>query len=392
MATRAAASVTLAWSAGIVATVRYYQLAAPTAATPAVPTSSSRLGSWTETEPAADVTKVLWTCERTVYADGTESWSKASKSTSYEAAKDAKGTAADAQAKAAALSTLIRQTGAGVEVGKSTDGKTYATNRVLMSSDGAFRVLDKDGNVLANFDADSVDFGGSTSSITMLGGLARIVSSLFTDDNGIKLNAMNLISAYMNLMSSEGYLSIGASDSNNGVSSATFTNGGIDFFMVPQNAAHMANAVSINSSSISLMYSELLFKNWAIPMGHEIVTTGANLSSFDFLDVVCKTNDGDQVFTRVYAPVAGTTTFVVATAGTDGASDPSMWIKSKRFTIKSEHHIDCIGNGGDSPWKRGEGTLTNHISTIGMANNDVINICEIVGWRYVTGLDGSTLH
>lgn len=96
----AIASSTLAWSAGIVATTRYYQLAAPTAATPTVPTSSSSLGSWSETEPAADVTKVLWTCERTVYADGTESWSKASKSTSYEAAKDAKSTATDAQSKA----------------------------------------------------------------------------------------------------------------------------------------------------------------------------------------------------------------------------------------------------------------------------------------------------
>lgn len=93
MSVLSSAQVTLTWSAGILATVRYYQLAAPTAATPTVPTSSGALGSWSETEPAADVTKVLWTCERTVYADGTESWSKASKSTSYEAAKDAKSTA-----------------------------------------------------------------------------------------------------------------------------------------------------------------------------------------------------------------------------------------------------------------------------------------------------------
>lgn len=100
MSVLSSAQVTIAWSAGILATVRYYQLAAPTAATPTVPTSSSSLGSWSETEPAADVTKVLWTCEHTVYADGTESWSKASKSTSYEAAKDAKSTATDAQDKA----------------------------------------------------------------------------------------------------------------------------------------------------------------------------------------------------------------------------------------------------------------------------------------------------
>lgn|GEM_PF-6651332 len=107
MSVLSSAQVTLAWSAGILATVRYYQLAAPTAATPTVPTSSSSLGSWTETEPTADVTKVLWTCERTVYADGTESWSKASKSTSYEAAKDAKSTAKDAQTAAGENSTAI---------------------------------------------------------------------------------------------------------------------------------------------------------------------------------------------------------------------------------------------------------------------------------------------
>ena len=201
MATRATASVTLAWSAGIVATVRYYQLAAPTAATPTVPTSSSSLGSWTETEPTADVTKVLWTCERTVYADGTESWSKASKSTSYEAAKDAKSTATDAQAKAAALSTLIRQTDAGVEVGKSTDGKTYATNRALMSSSGAFQVLDKGGAVLANFDADSVDLGGESSSVNLLGGKG-VIETTSTPINGESQATLGLRSDFVQVVAS----------------------------------------------------------------------------------------------------------------------------------------------------------------------------------------------
>lgn len=97
MSVRASASVTLSWSASIVAVTRYYQLVASTAATPAVPASSDSLGGWTETEPDADVTKVLYTCERTVYSDGSESWSAVSKSTSYEAAKDAKDAATSAQ-------------------------------------------------------------------------------------------------------------------------------------------------------------------------------------------------------------------------------------------------------------------------------------------------------
>lgn len=97
MSILARAEVTLSWSAGILATIRYYQLASPTSATPAVPASSSDLGSWTETEPEADVTKVLWTCECTRYTDGTESWSQVGKSTSYEAAKDAKDAAGAAK-------------------------------------------------------------------------------------------------------------------------------------------------------------------------------------------------------------------------------------------------------------------------------------------------------
>lgn len=87
MSVLSSAQVTLAWSAGIVATTRYYLLAAPTAATPTVPTSSSSLGSWSETEPTADVTKVLWQCECTKLDDGTEAWSAATKSSAYEAAK-----------------------------------------------------------------------------------------------------------------------------------------------------------------------------------------------------------------------------------------------------------------------------------------------------------------
>ena len=177
MSVKASASVTLAWSAGILTTIRYYQLASPTSATPAVPTSSSDLGSWTETEPEADVTKVLWTCERTVYADGSESWSKASKSTSYEAAKDAKGTANAAKdaadkAKSAAdnLKTLIHEGDDGITVGKSADGKTYATGRTRMT-DSAFQVLSKAGAVITQLANDGASF---------LSGLVRIVEGTGT--------------------------------------------------------------------------------------------------------------------------------------------------------------------------------------------------------------------
>ena len=135
MSVISSAQVTLAWSAGILATVRYYQLAAPTAATPTVPTSSSSLGSWTETEPTPDVTKVLWTCERTVYADGTESWSKASKSTSYEAAKDAKSTATDAQTKAQEAKEQVLDVSARIGEGSGDITATIETRLAQVRQD-----------------------------------------------------------------------------------------------------------------------------------------------------------------------------------------------------------------------------------------------------------------
>lgn len=173
----AISSTTLAWSAGIVATTRYYKLASATSSTPAVPTSSSALNGWSETEPTADVTKVMWVCERTVYADGTESWSKASKSTSYEAAKDAKSAANAAKntadsAKSAAdnLKTLIHEGDDGITVGKSADGKTWSTGRTRMTAN-AYQILDKAGAVITQLAADGASF---------LSGLVRIVAGKAT--------------------------------------------------------------------------------------------------------------------------------------------------------------------------------------------------------------------
>lgn len=167
MATKATASVTLAWSAGIVATTRYYQLAAPTAATPTVPTSSSSLGSWTETEPTADVTKVLWTCERTVYADGTESWSKASKSTSYEAAKDAKSTATGAAD--AASRAISRMAMATCDTAQDVAAKvaTVASGTFSLSTGACVQVVFSAANVALS---PTLDVGGTGAKPIMTNG------------------------------------------------------------------------------------------------------------------------------------------------------------------------------------------------------------------------------
>lgn len=87
MSVKASASATLSRLASISSVTRYYQLVASGSSAPSVPESSSKLGSWMASEPSADTSKDLWQCECTKYDDGTEMWSAATKSSSYEAAK-----------------------------------------------------------------------------------------------------------------------------------------------------------------------------------------------------------------------------------------------------------------------------------------------------------------
>lgn len=73
------------------------------------------------------------------------------------------------------LSTLIREGEDGITVGKSADGKTYATGRTRMTED-AFEVLSKAGEVLSSFGEKVIELGKNSKEavISMLGGLARI--------------------------------------------------------------------------------------------------------------------------------------------------------------------------------------------------------------------------
>lgn len=84
---RSQAEATLSRLAAISSVTRYYQLLPSGSSAPSAPTSSSNLGSWTASEPSANTTKDLWQCERTKLDDGTETWSAATKSSAYEAAK-----------------------------------------------------------------------------------------------------------------------------------------------------------------------------------------------------------------------------------------------------------------------------------------------------------------
>lgn len=90
MEVKASAIITLSHLVDIVSTTRYYKLQSSTAAAPSKPTANPPSG-WSKTEPTytAGSTNTLYFVDCTVFSNATFAYSDVSKSSSYEAAKEA---------------------------------------------------------------------------------------------------------------------------------------------------------------------------------------------------------------------------------------------------------------------------------------------------------------
>lgn len=98
MAIKASIAITLSCYRDIQSVTRYYKLQSSTATTPSKPATNPPSG-WDDTEPSytSGSTNTLYFCDLTVFSDGTWSYSNVSKSTSYEAAKEAYNKAVSAE-------------------------------------------------------------------------------------------------------------------------------------------------------------------------------------------------------------------------------------------------------------------------------------------------------
>lgn len=104
MAVKGSATVTLSQYRDTKSVTRYYKLQLSSLAAPDKPTNvkpDETPAGWSKSEPACDITMTLYTVDVTVFSDGTTYVSDVSKSTSYEAAKDAWNKAYTAQNTAA---------------------------------------------------------------------------------------------------------------------------------------------------------------------------------------------------------------------------------------------------------------------------------------------------
>ena len=99
MAAIAKTEITISRIVDIEKVTRYYLLQSSTSMTPARPSANPPGGNWTTTEPAfrSDTTMTLYFADLTVMTNGTFSYSAVSKSSSYEAAKEAWNKANNAQ-------------------------------------------------------------------------------------------------------------------------------------------------------------------------------------------------------------------------------------------------------------------------------------------------------
>lgn len=99
MAVKAKAEITLSRIIDIESVTRYYLLQSSTASVPSKPTANPPGGNWKTTEPSytSGSTNTLYFVDLTVMTNGTFSYSAVSKSSSYEAAKEAWNKANNAQ-------------------------------------------------------------------------------------------------------------------------------------------------------------------------------------------------------------------------------------------------------------------------------------------------------
>ena len=131
---------------GVQATVtQYYLSTSPTTLTG---------GSWSDTQPAWETGKYLWTRDHITWTNGSDTYTDPV----LAAAINTANAAADAaQTKAENLSTLIRETSQGIEVGRVNDGGTYEGFHALVNANGSFDVIDKNTKI-ASFGKDGVNF------------------------------------------------------------------------------------------------------------------------------------------------------------------------------------------------------------------------------------------
>lgn len=180
MAVKAKVSITISRLIDISTVTRYYLLQSSTSAAPAKPTTNPPSSGWTKTEPSytSGSTNTLYFTDCTEFTDGSFKYSEVSKSSSYEAAKEAYNKAAAVETRVTNAETAITQNKNAIAL-RAT--KTEVTNYVASRGE----------NLVTNgtaFLGDNTNFPGFTydgAESYYSGGSFKVtgkVATMFTDE------------------------------------------------------------------------------------------------------------------------------------------------------------------------------------------------------------------
>ena len=192
MAVKGSATVTLSQYRDTDSVTRYYKLQSSSLAAPDKPSNvkpNETPAGWSKAEPACDITKTLYTCDVTVFSDKTTHVSDVSKSTSYEAAKEAWNKAQTAQNTATeaakTANNYISSDNSGIMVSENTgevqELPSNATKNNVLITENDVRIRDGQ-KVLASYGEN-----------TMIGDLNG--GNINVSPDGIELNDGTYVAA-----------------------------------------------------------------------------------------------------------------------------------------------------------------------------------------------------
>ena len=144
---KASATVTITCYRDTKSITRYYKLQASTASAPSKPTTNPPSG-WDDSEPSytSESTNTLYFCDLSAFSDGTFSYSTVSKSSSYEAAKEAYNKAQNAQ-------NTANDSLSGLEA--TTNAMDEITSRMNERIETAEMAIDKINNLISTLVVDA---------------------------------------------------------------------------------------------------------------------------------------------------------------------------------------------------------------------------------------------
>ena len=201
MAIKTQGSITVAMITDITSTKKYYLLQSSTLSAPTKPTANPPGGTWTETEPTYSTgsTNSLYTCDLTVFSDGTFAYSAVSLSSSYEAAKAAYNKAIAAADLAAATDEHFWSDGSGAHISFGDDHDTSGFHQLLTSVKNAFMHGTTE---LMTLSESLIELGKNSTSavIKFCAGTGEIgvidsMLTLFSDKVGVKGNSQAVLAS-----------------------------------------------------------------------------------------------------------------------------------------------------------------------------------------------------